>query len=242
MFESCELELRKYSLKFFPPLTYQALAFVGLLLPGIVLAHGVAEGDANFLQNQNGFHFWAYFYLGAKHMVTGFDHLLFLAGVIFFLYKLRDVAVYVSLFAIGHSLTLLAGVWFDIPANAYLIDAIIGFSVVYKAFENLGGWSRLGVNIDTRWAVWVFGLMHGFGLATKLQELSLSEEGLFGNLLAFNLGVEVGQLAALCGIVAFMNLWRYSGKFEAQTVTANTLLMSAGFILMGYQLTGYFFN
>jgi len=172
-------------------------------------------------------------------MVTGYDHLLFLAGVIFFLYKISDITIYVTLFALGHSLTLVAGVWFDIPANAYLIDAIIGLSVVYKAFENLGGFDKLGWSINTKTAVWVFGLFHGFGLATKLQALTLSEDGLLGNLLAFNLGVEAGQLTALVGIVALMNLWRASARFESQTIVANGLLMTCGFTLIGYQLTGY---
>ena len=213
---------------------------LGALLPGIAWAHGVAEGDASFIQSQEGFHFWPYFYLGAKHMVTGYDHLLFLAGVIFFLYRLRDIGIYVTLFALGHSVTLIAGVWFDIPANAYLIDAIIGLSVVYKAFENIGGFAHFGIRINTKAAVCVFGLFHGFGLATKLQELTLSEEGLLGNLIAFNVGVEVGQLLALTGIIAVMNLWRYTARFQTQAVLANAFLMTCGFMLMGYQLTGYF--
>ena len=204
-------------------------------------AHGVAEGDAGFIQNQSGLHFWPYFYLGAKHMVTGYDHLLFLAGVIFFLYKLRDVAVYVTLFAVGHSLTLLCGVWFNIPANAYLIDAIIGFSVVYKAFENMGGFDNLAHKPDTRYMVAIFGLFHGFGLATKLQALNISPDGLLGNLVAFNLGVEAGQLSALLVILTVMNMWRRNkNAFEAQAYAANTMLMCCGFLLMGYQLTGYF--
>ncbi|MCR9258419.1 MAG: HupE/UreJ family protein [Pseudomonadaceae bacterium] len=215
------------------------LATLFAVVAGWAHAHGVADGDAIFLQSQQGFTFWPYFYLGAKHMVTGYDHLLFLAGVIFFLYKISDITVYVTLFALGHSLTLVAGVWFDIPANAYLIDAIIGLSVVYKAFENLGGFDKLGISINTKAAVWVFGLFHGFGLATKLQALTLSEDGLLGNLLAFNLGVEAGQLTALVGIVALMNLWRASARFESQASVANGLLMTCGFVLIGYQLTGY---
>lgn len=215
------------------------LATLFAAVAGWAQAHGVADGDAIFLQSQQGFQFWPYFYLGAKHMVTGYDHLLFLAGVIFFLYKIRDITIYVTLFAVGHSLTLVAGVWFDIPANAYLIDAIIGLSVVYKAFENLGGFNKLGWQINTKMAVCVFGLFHGFGLATKLQALTLSEEGLLGNLLAFNLGVEAGQLTALVGIIALMNLWRASARFESQATVANGALMTCGFILMGYQLTGY---
>ncbi|NKB97621.1 MAG: HupE/UreJ family protein [Pseudomonadales bacterium] len=210
------------------------------ILPSIARAHGVEEGDASFLQSQTGFHFWPYFYLGAKHMVTGYDHLLFLAGVVFFLYKPCDVATYVTLFALGHSLTLLAGVYFDIPANAYLIDAVIGFSVVYKAFENIGGFQRIGIQIDSKTAVAVFGLFHGFGLATKLQQLTLSEEGLLGNLLAFNLGVETGQLLALLFILSAVNLWRVTAKFGQQAVVANGLIMACGFGLILYQLTGYF--
>lgn len=210
-----------------------------LFFADATLAHGVAEGDASFIQAQAGFHFWPYFYLGAKHMVTGYDHLLFLAGVVFFLHRLGEIGVYVTLFALGHSLTLLAGVWFNIPANAYLIDAIIGFSVVYKGFENIGGFKRLGLNLDTRVMVAVFGLFHGFGLATKLQELSLSADGLFGNLLAFNLGVEAGQLLALAFIVGLMNSWRRMRTFQSQALYANGLIMTAGVVLIAHQLTGY---
>ena len=218
-------------------------ALIAALLASIAattaFAHGVAEGDASFIQSQQGFHFWPYFYLGAKHMVTGYDHLLFLAGVVFFLYRLSDVGLYVTLFAVGHSITLLTGVFFDIPANAYLIDAIIGVSVVYKGFENIGGFDRLGWNIDTRAAVLIFGLFHGFGLATKLQELSLSEEGLLPNLLAFNLGVEAGQITALALIITVMNAWRYAPRFQSQAFVANGFIMMCGFVLIGYQLTGY---
>ena len=210
-----------------------------ILAPVLGVAHGVEEGDAAFIQGQAGFQFWPYFYLGAKHMVTGFDHLAFLAGVIFFLYKLKEVGLYVTLFAIGHSLTLIAGVWFDIPANVYLIDAIIGFSVVYKAFENIGGLKSLGLSINPKHAVFTFGLFHGFGLATKLQQLTLSEEGLLENLIAFNIGVELGQLSALIVMVTFMNAWRYSDKFQAQSLIANSALMAMGFLFIFYQLTSY---
>lgn len=217
-----------------------ALGMVALFASVGAMAHGVAEADALFLQSQQGFQFWPYVYLGAKHMVTGYDHLLFLAGVVFFLYRLRDITIYVTLFALGHSLTLITGVWFDVPANAYLIDAVIGLSVVYKGFENIGGFDAMNVRLNTKIAVGIFGLFHGFGLATKLQDLGLSEDGLLGNLLAFNLGVEIGQIIALLAIVALMNLWRYTARFQAQAVLANGFLMACGFTLIGYQLTGYF--
>ena len=130
-------------------------------------------------------------------MVTGYDHLLFLAGVIFFLYRVKDVALYVTLFAVGHSTTLLLGVLGGWHVDAYLVDAMIGLSVVYKAFENIGGFRRLGVQPNTRAAVLFFGFFHGLGLATKLQDLALSKDGLITNMVSFNIGVEIGQLLAL---------------------------------------------
>ena len=217
-----------------------AIALASLLAPFAVLAHGVAEGDAQFLERIQGTHIIPYMYLGAKHMVTGYDHLLFLAGVIFFLYRLKDVALYVTLFAVGHSTTLLLGVLAGIRADAYIVDAIIGLSVVYKAFENLGGFRRLGISIDTRAAVLLFGLAHGFGLSTKLQDLSLSADGLVPNMIAFNVGVELGQFAALALILIAFDVWRRSGTFLRSAYVTNVLIMMAGFTLFGYQLTGYF--
>jgi hypothetical protein len=210
-----------------------------LLLPAVAMAHGVAEGDAQFLERIRGINIAPYMYLGAKHMVTGYDHLLFLAGVIFFLYRLKDVALYVTLFAIGHSTTLLIGVLAGIRADAYIVDAIIGLSVVYKAFENIGGFKRLGLNIDTRAAVLLFGLAHGFGLSTKLQDLALSQDGLVPNMIAFNIGVELGQFAALALILIAFDAWRRTGTFLRSAYAANVLIMMAGFVLFGYQLTGY---
>ena len=161
----------------------------GLAAASPALAHGVSNRDALFVQSIDGAAIGPFLYLGAKHMVTGYDHLLFLVGVIFFLYRLRDVVAYVSLFTLGHSLTLLGGVLGDIRANAYIIDAIIGLSVVYKAFENMGGFERLlGWRPNTKLAVMVFGLFHGFGLATKIQELTVSPNGLVANIVSFNVG------------------------------------------------------
>lgn len=211
-----------------------------LLLVPVVVAHGVDEDDAGFLADNEGLAVGPFLYLGAKHMVTGYDHLLFLVGVIFFLYKMKDVGIYVSMFTIGHSATLLVGVLADIPANAYLIDAIIGASVVYKGFDNLGGFQRLGYQPNTKAAVLVFGLFHGFGLATKVQDLGLSDNGLVGNLLAFNVGVELGQLLALGVIVIAMDTWRRHPSFLKHALLTNMLLMAGGFMLIGYQLTGYF--
>ena len=220
-------------------------AFTGvllyLLLTAFAHAHGEAEGDKGYIQEISGTHLLPFTYLGAKHMVTGYDHLLFLAGVIFFLYKLKDIALYVSLFAIGHSVTMLYGVYAGVNVNAYLIDAIIGLSVVYKALDNLGAFQRwFGVQPNTKVATLVFGLFHGFGLAAKIQEFEIARDGLLPNLLAFNVGVEIGQLLALGAILIAMGFWRRTAGFFQHAYTANVAMMCAGFMLIGYQLTGLF--
>ena len=208
-----------------------------------LLAHGVSNRDAAFVRTVTGPAPAPFMYLGAKHMVTGYDHLLFLVGVIFFLYRTSDVVKYVSLFTLGHSVTLLAGVLANVPANAYLIDAIIGLSVVYKGFENIGGFDQVfGRRVNTQWAVLVFGLFHGFGLATKLQELQLPPNGLLANLVSFNVGVEVGQGLALMGILIALGYWRTTSGFTRHAFATNTALMAGGFVLMGYQLVGYVVN
>ena len=203
------------------------------------LAHGVPEGDKGFIQESTGVLLMPFIYMGAKHMITGYDHLLFLFGVIFFLYRLKDVGLYVTLFAVGHSITLLFGVLTNVSISAYVIDAIIGFSVVYKALDNLGAFQRwFGYQPDTRAATLIFGLLHGFGLATKIQEFEISSDGLIANLIAFNVGVEIGQLLALGTILILMGFWRRTASFWRHAYTANVAMMSAGFLLMGYQLTG----
>src|SRR5689334_14851907 len=214
---------------------------VAMLLPVAAAAHNVSQRDATFVESNKGAAVAPFLYLGAKHMVTGYDHLLFLVGVIFFLYRLEDVMVYVSLFAVGHSVTLLAGVLGGIRANPFLIDAIIGFSVVYKAFENMDGFRKVfGFQPNTRVAVLVFGLFHGFGLATKLQEFALAPTGLVANIVSFNVGVEIGQGLALTAILIALTYWRAHVGFLRHAFATNAMVMASGFLLVGYQLSGYF--
>lgn len=218
-------------------------AFVSLLAVAFAtaaLAHNIGGTDAAFVAATRGPDPVPFLYLGAKHMVTGYDHLLFLVGVVFFLFRMRDIALYVSLFSLGHSITLLAGVYFQIRVEPHLVDAVIGLSVAWKALENLGGFRTLfGVQPDPRAAVFGFGLIHGFGLATKLQALNLNPDGLLANLLAFNVGVEIGQGLALLVILVAMVLWRRTRTFEPMAQGVNVLLMLAGFILAGHQVAGY---
>ena len=178
-------------------------------------AHAVTAGDKGYIQEISGVNILPFMYLGAKHMITGYDHILFLFGVIFFLYRMKHIGVYVSLFALGHSTTMILGVYFNIGMNSYLIDAI------------------------TKIAVLIFGLFHGFGLSTKILEYDMSPDGLLPNLLAFNVGVEIGQLLALAIILIGMSYWRRTSSFIRNAYTANVAMMSAGFILVGMQLTGY---
>ena len=217
------------------------LILSALLLPCAAIAHNVSKRDASFVQSNQGTAVAAFVYLGAKHMVTGYDHIAFLVGVIFFLYRLKDIVQYVSLFTLGHSVTLLAGVLGGFHANPYIVDAIIGFSVVYKAFDNMDGFRRFfGFEPNTKAAVLIFGLFHGFGLATKLQELDLSKNGLVTNIVSFNVGVEIGQVLALTAVLIALSVWRRRSGFLRQAFTANAVLMAAGFVLVGYQLAGYF--
>lgn len=222
-------------------LTLLTLLVLLLGASGEALAHAVAEGDKGYIQEIYGVHLISFVYLGAKHMVTGYDHILFLLGVIFFLYRMQHIAIYVSLFAIGHSTTMLLGVYFNIGINSYLIDAIIGLSVVYKALDNIGAYQRwFGFQPNTKVATLVFGLFHGFGLSSKIIEYDISSDGLVPNLLAFNVGVEIGQLLALGAILIGMGFWRRTAGFLRHAYTANVAMMCAGFMLVGYQLTGYF--
>jgi len=223
-----------------PLLAIVGVLFVSVLVPAIAHAHNVSKRDASFVQSNQGRAIGPFLYLGAKHMVTGYDHILFLVGVIFFLYRLKDIVQYVSLFTLGHSTTLLLGVFGHVRANPFLIDAVIALSVVYKAFDNMGGFKRfLGFQPNTKIAVLIFGLFHGFGLATKLQELTLSHSGLIANIISFNVGVEIGQVLALSAVLIGLSYWRMQGGFLKHAFATNTALMTGGFILLSYQLAGY---
>lgn len=220
---------------------YCLLSCALLFLSFGVFAHGVDDNTRQFLISNEGVSIIPFMYFGAKHMITGYDHLLFLVGVIFFLFRAKDVFIYVSFFTLGHSLTLMFGVLNDIAINAYLIDAIIGFSIVYKGFDNMGGFQRMfGYQPNTKAAVLIFGLFHGFGLASKLQEFNFPKEGLLENLIAFNVGVELGQIIALSFILIAMSFWRTHPSFVRTSVAANSLLMSGGMMLIVFQMTGYF--
>ena len=222
------------------------LLFLGLItvLAGLapeVFAHGVTEGDKGYIQENSGMMLVPFIYLGAKHMVTGYDHLLFLFGVVFFLFRLKDVGIYVTLFAVGHSITLISGVLLNFSVSAYIIDAIIGFSIVYKALDNMGAYQRwFGYQPSAKIATLIFGLFHGWGLATRIQDFEVSPDGLIPNLVAFNVGVELGQVLALAMILIGISYWRRSPGFMQHAYSANAVLMVCGFIFVGYQMTGYY--
>lgn len=223
--------------RLFRPVLASLAALSALVFASTALAHDVSPDDVARIASNGGQQFSLFAYLGAKHMITGLDHILFLLGVMFYLDRLRNVLIYATLFALGHTITLLTGVLSELSVNAHLVDAIIGLSVAYKGFDNLGGFERLfGQRPIETVAVFVFGLFHGLGLASKIQDLGLPEDGLVTNLVAFNVGVEGGQIAALLGIVmalALLGRWRHARWFGA---SINTALITAGIALMTYQL------
>ncbi len=216
------------------------LSVCALITAAPLAAHAVGGSDAAFVAATQGPAPGPFLYLGAKHMVTGLDHLLFLLGVIFFLWRARDILIYVTLFSLGHSLTLLLGVGLGIGLNSWLVDAAIGLSVVYKAFDNLSGFPTLGLpRPDPKLAVLGFGLVHGAGLATRIIDLGLNPDGMIANLLAFNVGVELGQATALALVLGPLLLWRRHPSFLRFAGAANFAMMTAGFALIAYNLAGY---
>jgi hypothetical protein len=203
-----------------------------------VLAHGISDSDRHDMVAGG---YLQYIELGASHMVTGYDHLLFLLGVVFFLTKFRDIAKFVTAFTIGHSITLIFATFLGITANYFLVDAVIALTVVYKGFDNLGGFKKVfGIESPNLMAlVFAFGLIHGFGLSTRLQQLPLGDSGLLGRILSFNLGVELGQIAALSVMLLVLNLWRRSASFLRFSKAVNLGLILAGLGLFVFQLNGF---
>ncbi|MBC8310705.1 MAG: HupE/UreJ family protein [Candidatus Marinimicrobia bacterium] len=211
--------------------------FSPILIWGFIFAHGVSESDKAEMVKGG---LMDFFILGAKHMITGYDHILFLIGVIFFLTRFLDIAKFITAFTIGHSITLIFATYYEINANYYLIDAVIAFSVIYKGFENLDGFKRwFSIEAPNKvMMVGIFGLIHGFGLSTRLQQIELGHHHLISKILSFNGGVDIGQIIAL--IIAFPLLLVLKKKFENISDLSNKILMFAGTLLLIFQLNGYF--
>lgn len=212
-----------------------------LLLPAtIAFAHGISAADKQAMLDGGNL---KYIWLGATHMLSGYDHLLFLFGVVFFLNTLKDIVKFVSVFTLGHSITLILATFMGVNANYYLIDAVIAISVIYKAFDNNKGFQNyLHVKSpNLLWIVFLFGLIHGFGLSTRLQQLPLGEDApsMLLRIVSFNIGVEFGQIIALIPILFILMLWRKKESFMQQSKVANHVLMFAGFMLLLMQLHGY---
>lgn len=211
------------------------------LYPLVLAAHGVSSADQEILSNGG---LLAYIYVGAKHMVTGYDHLLFLAGVIFYLSGFRDIVKFITVFTIGHSITLIGATYLGIKADEHLIDAVIALSVLYKGFENLGGFEKQ-LNIKSPnllFMVLIFGLIHGFGLSTRLQSFEMGATQFLAKIICFNVGVELGQILALIPIVFLITRWQSKKSYDAFYKAANYYLVIAGIALFIYQMYGYFYG
>jgi len=217
----------------------QFATLIFILMPLLMLAHGVSQSDQEILTNGG---LLAYILVGAKHMVTGYDHLLFLVGVIFYLSNFKDIVKFVSVFTLGHSITLISATLLGIKANEHLIDAVIALSVLYKGFENLGGFQKM---LNTKspnllWMVFIFGLIHGFGLSTRLQSFDIGSEQILAKIVSFNVGVELGQIAALIPIVFIISRWKAFKSYDTFYKFANWFLVLAGIGLFIFQMYGYF--
>lgn len=216
----------------------RALSLLLLLVPLVGFAHDVSSADQEILRNGS---LWAYIRVGATHMLTGYDHLLFLTGVIFYLNSFKDILKFITVFTIGHCITLIGATYAGITANEHLVDAVIALSVLYKGFENLGGFEKLKLKSpNLLLMVGLFGLIHGFGLSTRLQSFDMGAEQILAKILCFNLGVEVGQVLALIPIVFIIKFSRKYKQFPAFYKAVNAYLVLAGIGLFAYQLYGYF--
>lgn len=216
----------------------RVLSLLLLLVPLLGFAHDVTTANQEILRNGG---LWAYIQVGATHMLTGYDHLLFLTGVVFFLNSFKDILKFITVFTIGHCITLIGATYIGITANEYLVDAVIALSVLYKGFENLGGFEKLKVKSpNLLFMVGLFGLIHGFGLSTRLQSFDMGDGQFLAKILCFNLGVEVGQVLALIPIVFIITLSRRHHQFPAFYKAVNGYLVLAGIGLFAYQLYGYF--
>lgn len=213
------------------------LSVLFLFIPVTGFAHGVNASDQATLNNGN---LWSYIYVGAKHMLTGYDHLLFLAGVIFFLNNFKDILKFITVFTIAHCITLTGATYLGINANEHLVDAIIALSVFYKGFENLGGFKKLNIEApNLLFMIFLFGLIHGFGLSTKLQSFTIDSDNFFLKIFSFNFGVEIGQVLALIPIVILITKLRKQKSYPALYNATNTYLIITGLFLCCYQLYNY---
>lgn len=216
----------------------RSLGLVFLLFPILLAAHGVSSGDQEILNNGG---LLSYIYVGAKHMVTGYDHLLFLAGVIFYLQNFKDIVRFITVFTIGHSITLIGATYLGIRADEHLVDAVIALSVLYKGFENLGGFEKYFKvkSPNLLLMVFIFGLIHGFGLSTRLQSFDVGNSQFLAKIVSFNVGVELGQILALIPIVFIITKWKSFKSYDAFYKAANFYLIIAGIGLFIYQIYGY---
>ena len=211
---------------------------LALLFVSQVYGHGMSEAEKQAIIDGGNLH---YMWIGATHMLSGYDHLLFVFGIIFFLTRFRDIVKYITAFTLGHSVTLIFATFNGIQINYFLIDAIIALSVCYIAFANLDGFRKyLDIKPPNLLVmIIILGLIHGLGLSTRLQQLPLSEDQLLMNIISFNVGIELGQILALTVMLVVLAGWRKAASFVKFSRISNYLLIFAGFYLFMMQMHGY---
>ena len=214
------------------------LAIAALLMVSQAFGHGMSVAEKQSIIDGGNLR---YMWLGASHMLSGYDHLLFVFGIIFFLTRFKDIVKYITAFTLGHSATLIYATFTGLQINYFLIDAVIGLSVAYIAFANLDGFKKY---LDIKppnlvLVIVVLGLIHGLGLSTRLQQLPLSEDQLLMNIISFNIGIELGQIAALTVMLVVLAGWRMTARFVQFSRVSNVFLVIAGFYLAMMQMHGY---
>jgi hydrogenase/urease accessory protein HupE len=211
--------------------------FTTFLLSSFAYAHGMSEAEKQIILEGGNLQFLK---IGATHMLTGYDHLLFIFGIVFFLTTFKNVIKTITAFTLGHTITLISATLMGITVDYFLIDAVIALSVCYIGYENIGGFRKLfKKSPNLIWAVFIFGLIHGLGLSTRLQQLPLGEEGILLRILSFNLGIELGQVVALSLIIALLFSWRKKQLFLQISTISNNVLILAGAFLFLMQMHGY---
>lgn len=214
------------------------VATVALLIANQAFGHGMSEAEKLSITEGGNLR---YLWIGATHMLSGYDHLLFIFGIVFLLTRFRDIVKYITAFTLGHSVTLIFATFNGLQVNYFLIDAVIALSVCYIAFANLDGFRKYLDVKPPHMLVMItsLGLIHGLGLSTRLQQLPLSEDQLLMNIISFNVGIEVGQIMALAVMLLLLASWRKAASFKPFSVMSNYGLIFAGLVLFMMQMHGY---
>ncbi len=163
--------------------------------------------------------------LGIEHILTGYDHMAFLLALIVIGLSIKEVLKIITAFTVAHSITLLLAAMQVVSLNSRIVESVIAFSICFVALENL-----FKKKVNYRWLVtFGFGLIHGFGFASVLQELIVGKSNLLVSVVSFNLGVEVGQLMIFLVLLPVLYLLKSKMEFRKVTFGVSLAIFMLGF-------------